>query len=551
MSRLPVALTGSVALDTGSPSAGDNFSGGFLTTAAGAIRATVGSPLYFTNGVGFNAVGQMCVYDATSGLPAGYSVSGGLVFAPTGALCVSSNSVAGVAGGIPYDANGAIAVTGLAALPALSAALTNWRFAGTERKTVLMWGDSTTQNGAAPLSSIPSRMGNYTANGLQLQDVTIIDGGESGRKLSDAVAGIGARTLAWVNSQSFDVAVLCWGINDLKDGSRTKAQLKADLTTAVNSIRTAKPTCEIILWTPNAFLTSDPTGSNYILPNISFAQGYSDNLRDAYLELVGTWPTYVTHVSKRTITGDTPGATNSNWQDTIHPSNTANDAYALQIANVLRPLGWPYNVAQPASDPFWANTVLLMNGVLTDATGRHTFSNASGTVTASGGWLNFDGSSGLNILGNLGDFAAGTDSPQGLTVELMINCPSGWGASNGTRMITNGQLEISTGSSPNYNLTSANPFSGGAGPNLCDGNDHNVTWCYSRQRITMSVDGVGVLDSFSSNAMTSAAAIFLGQATDAWSAVFFKGKMRVRVTRQNRYNHAHSFVPPTWPCPTS
>ena len=44
---------------------------------------------------------------------------------------------------------------------------------------------------------------------------------------------------------------------------------------------------------------------------------------------------------------------------------------------------------------------------------------------------------------------------------------------------------------------------------------------------------------------------FLGQATDAWVAVFLQGAMRGRFTKENRTNHAPTYIPATWPVPTT
>lgn len=115
MSVLPVA-NDKVQLTS---SAGTNYQNGVLMSGASAVYAT-SSPSVWSNGIYRTADGAIYVFNATAGMPSGFTWSNGLPFSALGALCVSTNAVASWSNGIPFDANGAVVADFGMPVPALS-----------------------------------------------------------------------------------------------------------------------------------------------------------------------------------------------------------------------------------------------------------------------------------------------------------------------------------------------------------------------------------------------------------------------------------------------
>ena len=133
--------------------------------------------------------------------------------------------------------------------------------------------------------------------------------------------------------------VMCWGINDVRTGTTSQAQLVALLTRAVNRIRAVLPSTDIVLWGPNTFLADDPTSAGLVTP-LASAQSYSSLLYGAYQSLKNVWPNVVV-LQKQDIFGkacltfaQTGGSGLSYMSDQLHPSPGAQ----TQMADWLAPL---------------------------------------------------------------------------------------------------------------------------------------------------------------------------------------------------------------------
>lgn len=101
---------GKVQLSTASVSASDVYLNRLrYLTDGSAIRAVAASPDLFSSGMPMSYTGQVCYIDATAGLPAGTVWANGMPFS-AGRLCVSTGTVASYQNGIPFAANGAVAV---------------------------------------------------------------------------------------------------------------------------------------------------------------------------------------------------------------------------------------------------------------------------------------------------------------------------------------------------------------------------------------------------------------------------------------------------------
>ncbi|MCW6510998.1 SGNH/GDSL hydrolase family protein [Lichenifustis flavocetrariae] len=133
--------------------------------------------------------------------------------------------------------------------------------------------------------------------------------------------------------------VMCWGINDVRTGTTTQAQLVALLSKAINRVRAVLPATDIVLWGPNSFLTDDPTGAGLVTPSAN-AQAYTTLLYGAYEQLKNVWPNVLV-LQKQDIFGKScftyaaSGGAGQSWMsDQLHPTPGAQ----TQMADWLAPL---------------------------------------------------------------------------------------------------------------------------------------------------------------------------------------------------------------------
>jgi hypothetical protein len=108
MPVLPV-LNNKVQLTTAAVAAIDAFQNGVLTTTTSLARAVSSGGDEYSNGLLLTDAGQVRYVDATAGLPAGTVWTNGLPRS-SGALCVSTDAFSSYSNGVPFAANGAVAV---------------------------------------------------------------------------------------------------------------------------------------------------------------------------------------------------------------------------------------------------------------------------------------------------------------------------------------------------------------------------------------------------------------------------------------------------------
>ena len=131
----------------------------------------------------------------------------------------------------------------------------------------------------AAKNNYASRSSNYDSSyALDIWSKVI---GPAGSGMSVACSSAGALINGTPALQVPGLVVMCWGINDVRTGATSQAQLVALLTQAVNRIRAVLPTTDIVLWGPNTFLADDPTGAGLVTPSGN-AQAYSSLLYGAY-----------------------------------------------------------------------------------------------------------------------------------------------------------------------------------------------------------------------------------------------------------------------------
>ena len=106
-----------VQFTTEAVSASDTFIGGIRFAPDGKVRASTDAAAVYNGGVPQTGTGQVCVVDATAGLPAGTVFVNAIPVSAGNKVCCSTGAAASYNNGTPYAANGAICATGLASFP--------------------------------------------------------------------------------------------------------------------------------------------------------------------------------------------------------------------------------------------------------------------------------------------------------------------------------------------------------------------------------------------------------------------------------------------------
>lgn len=420
-------------------------------------------------------------------------------------------------------------------------------------KVIALVGDSTTDDVGPNDGFMAERLGAFTDAGQQLAGASILDDGWSGSTLREWLDDEVAYGITHTLAANPDVIVICHDINGVRSGGKSAAQLSEDLREAVTEIHAGRPDCIVILWTPNSFLSTDPTSSGFVTP-LGSAQAYTDVLWTGYNDVVDEWPTYVAHLDKQTQTyGRTCQPTSALMADIIHPSPVGYDLDALQLVEALTPSAWPFE----AADPFIADVVLILNGdAVEDAIGRHSVTSTGGggdAVTSVDGFLNFPTvDAGLSVGDLLSDFDFGTNSTALVTVEMEIKCPP-QSRANGMKLIAiDGGMDLYVSGEPDVAFASATPFGGFGGGPLDDDSAHSLVYQFSADQLTMWVDGGVIENKYDSVDLspTGDASLYIGRAIDGWNELGYVGGIRLRITKAARYTHNEPITPPTWPVPT-
>ena len=109
MSLFPIA-SDKVQLTTVAIDAGDNYVQGLRINSLNTLcRAATTGGAQYSNGLLLSNDGQVICVDATAGLPTGTQYCNGLPLAG-GALCISTGAAVSYSNGLPFAANGAVAV---------------------------------------------------------------------------------------------------------------------------------------------------------------------------------------------------------------------------------------------------------------------------------------------------------------------------------------------------------------------------------------------------------------------------------------------------------
>lgn len=189
-------------------------------------------------------------------------------------------------------------------------------------------------------TQVPARF--HTAAGEGLAGMTsdlahFINAGSSGLRLSGFLADYDsgvttAKSLRWSIAQMDGKAGVVehrWGINDLREQTRTVDQLRADLIRLIDIWRAAQPQIEHILVVPNALLADNVGNANYVRDSptgtinpAGLAQTISERFRAAYLPLTDRWPDVTVFDTQAVVYGTKAIAYNGNgfMADQLHPN---------------------------------------------------------------------------------------------------------------------------------------------------------------------------------------------------------------------------------------
>jgi lysophospholipase L1-like esterase len=223
--------------------------------------------------------------------------------------------------------------------------LTHWFGGGVSGKTIVFTGDSTTSNATTMLGTCaqPGPCNNSTSylytyfqqTGEPLAGTTILNYGNNGSTLAAWLADSPTYGYSATVAANPNLIVFCFGINDVRLGLTNLPSLIALIQQAVNQLRAALPSTDIVLWGPNEFLTTDVGGLGFVSPN-SAAQAYSTELFQAYAAVVSQWQN-VAVVQKQNLIAfpQTSPALSAYMANQIHPSSLGQIEESVQINNAV------------------------------------------------------------------------------------------------------------------------------------------------------------------------------------------------------------------------
>lgn len=252
-------------------------------------------------------------------------------------------------------------------------------------------------------------------------NVTHGDFGQNGGTLAAFVAGTAPAGMNVSDVVTFapDLVVLCYGINDIRWGAVTKAELKAYIVSAVELLQAALPECDVILRMPNALLYDAANTNTYIdaPTSLSKVQGYSDILRLSYRESMGLFPnTFVLDTQKGKfqlmpeVVSSAAGLYMFSATDSLHPNTEYHGALVRNIALCIGdygdsryarhstkviPLVPSLSVGESAhATAVSANDYLIMPRVCEDATKYNLLYEGKFVTRAAGSYMDVDDNQG-------------------------------------------------------------------------------------------------------------------------------------------------------------
>jgi lysophospholipase L1-like esterase len=163
----------------------------------------------------------------------------------------------------------------------------------------------------------------HTLPGEGLEGVAtanITSRGRNGKSVAEWIANT-----AWVDevvADDPDLLIVSLGINDIRLGLTSTATLAANLESFVETLISRMPDADIVLRTPNSFLSDDTAATGFVSP-VASAQAYSTALREVYAGLKNRWPHVVVWNAQDRLFGRVSRTLANSlglMKDIIHPS---------------------------------------------------------------------------------------------------------------------------------------------------------------------------------------------------------------------------------------
>lgn len=212
--------------------------------------------------------------------------------------------------------------------------LPNW-FRGSLSGKKMAWvGDSTTYLMSTVSQNLAYLVNNYQSAGGPLAGVTLQWFGANGNTLSNFVndTGPAGTNLSDVIAAAPDIVIWGYGgINDVRLGLTSQAQLLALEKFGINRLRAALPNTDIVYRGPNSLLTTDVGGFGYITSTGLFAgmtlaqaaQAATDIMRGVCRSLKDYWPNVLALDFMDDLFPGTCVPTSALMNDALHPTTAS------------------------------------------------------------------------------------------------------------------------------------------------------------------------------------------------------------------------------------
>lgn len=194
---------------------------------------------------------------------------------------------------------------------------------------IVLIGDSTSDYATSSAGLTDSLRNFHTLAGQSLYGMTA----DSSHILAKGYDGF--TLLAWLadpakltelSATGADLVIASFGLNDVRLGLCTLAQMQDRLSQLVAAIKSALPGADVLLRMPNTMLTTNVSSFNYVQDSVGtinptgLAQTYSSLLRSAYLSMIGRWGHVDVIDIQSLVFGTAARASHPLMADQLHPA---------------------------------------------------------------------------------------------------------------------------------------------------------------------------------------------------------------------------------------
>ena len=192
-----------------------------------------------------------------------------------------------------------------------------------------------------------------------LRDYVVSPGGEWEGAIVTQM-GFNGQTIDGFMNQSFNqlvnsnpaLTVICFGLNNVRLGEYSTAGLQGLLEDLIERIQLEIPNTDIVLWTPNSMLTTDPQSYGTVVP-VSSAQDYTDRIWNAHNNIkVADAYDRVAYLDKQQVFGRVCQPTSSLMNDILHPNYEGQQRSLEPLITLAKPV--KVGIDLTASAAAWA-----------------------------------------------------------------------------------------------------------------------------------------------------------------------------------------------------